>query len=89
MPAQGRLRAIKLPLEVALPTREPIGMVYQEADRIHTPEVSFNPDFGSYGERTNLISKVKVVEQQYAWADISLKIRAYNVCLGVSSKTAR
>jgi len=50
------------------------------AGKIRTPWVSFNPELVSYGEKSNPIGSVKFSEQ-YVWAGISLKIRAYNVFL--------
>ena len=50
------------------------------AGKIRTPWVSFNPELTSYGEKSNPIGSVKVSEQ-YFWAGISFKMRAYNVFL--------
>ncbi|GBF28622.1 hypothetical protein MnTg03_00182 [bacterium MnTg03] len=50
------------------------------AGKIRTPWVSFNPELTSYGEKSNSIGSVKVSEQ-YVWAGISFKLRAYNVFL--------
>jgi len=50
------------------------------AGKIRTPWVSFNPELTSYGEKSNPIGSVKVSEQ-YVWAGISFKLRAYNVFL--------
>jgi hypothetical protein len=47
---------------------------------IQTPWVSFNPELTSYGEKLIPNSRVKVSEQ-YAWAGIAFKLRAYNVFL--------
>ena len=47
---------------------------------ISTPWVSFNPELTTYGEKSNPNGKVKVSEQ-YVWAGISLKLRAYNAFL--------
>jgi len=50
------------------------------AGKIRTPWVSFNPELTSYGEKSNPIGSVKDSEQ-YVWAGISLKMRAYNAFL--------
>lgn len=50
------------------------------AGKIRTPWVSFNPELTSYGEKSNPIGSVKASEQ-YVWAGISFKMRAYNVFL--------
>lgn len=50
------------------------------AGKIHTPWVSFNPELTTYGEKSIPDLSIKVSEQ-YAWAGISLKLRAYNVFL--------
>ena len=50
------------------------------AGKIHTPWVSFNPELTNYGEKSIPNTRVKVSEQ-YAWAGISLKLRAYNAFL--------
>jgi len=50
------------------------------AGRIRTPWVSFNPELTSYGEKSNPNASVKVSEQ-YVWAGISFKYRAYNAFL--------
>jgi len=47
---------------------------------IQTPWVSFNPELTSYGEKSIPNTKVRVTEQ-YGWAGISLKARAYNAFL--------
>ena len=48
--------------------------------KIQTPWVSFNPELTSYGEKAIPNSSVRVTEQ-YGWAGISLKARAYNAFL--------
>ena len=48
--------------------------------KIQTPWVSFNPELTSYGEKSIPNARVKISEQ-YAWAGISFKMRAYNVFL--------
>ncbi len=50
------------------------------AGNIHTPWISFNPELASYGEKSNPNDFVRVSEQ-YVWAGISLKYRAYNALL--------
>jgi hypothetical protein len=50
------------------------------AGKIRSPWVSFNPELGSYGEKANPNARVKVSEQ-YAWAGIAIKYRAYNAFL--------
>lgn len=50
------------------------------AGKFHTPWVSFNPELTSYGEKSipNVTAKVS---EQYVWAGISFKLRAYNAFL--------
>lgn len=50
------------------------------AGNIQTPWVSFNPELANYGEKSVPNTRVKVTEQ-YVWAGISLKARAYNAFL--------
>ena len=50
------------------------------AGKIYTPWVSFNPELTSYGEKSVPNAKAKISEQ-YAWAGISFKLRAYNAFL--------
>ena len=50
------------------------------AGKIHTPWISFNPELATYGEKSSPNDFVRVSEQ-YIWAGISLKLRAYNALL--------
>jgi len=50
------------------------------AGDIQTPWVSFNPELTSYGEKSIPNTKVRITEQ-YGWAGISIKARAYNAFL--------
>ena len=50
------------------------------AGNIQTPWISFNPELSSYGEKSNPSDIVRVSEQ-FVWAGISLKLRAYNALL--------
>ena len=50
------------------------------AGKIHTPWVSFNPELTSYGEKSIPNTTAKISEQ-YVWAGVSLKLRAYNAFL--------
>lgn len=50
------------------------------AGKISSPWVSFNPELTSYGEKSIPDARVKVSEQ-YAWAGVSFKLRAYNAFL--------
>lgn len=50
------------------------------AGKIHTPWISFNPELTSYGEKSTPNATSRVFEH-YAWAGISVKLRAYNAFL--------
>lgn len=49
--------------------------------RIHSPWSSFNPELASYGEKSSYSSSAKSVRENYFWAGVALKARAYNAFL--------
>lgn len=51
------------------------------AGQIHSPWASFNPELASYGEKSSYSSDAKSVNEQYFWAGVAIKARAYNAFL--------